>query len=44
MVYSRPLIERGRADLAIGLARARFGDIKEVVRKRSQERHGRPTV
>jgi uncharacterized protein YjbJ (UPF0337 family) len=31
---SRPLIERGRVILAVGLARARFGDVKEAVRRR----------
>ena len=44
MMGSRPLIERGRADLAVGLARAKFGDIRETVRKRSEHRHRRPTV
>jgi uncharacterized protein YjbJ (UPF0337 family) len=44
MMGSRPLIERGRADLAVGLARAKFGDIRETVRKRSVGRHRRPMV
>ncbi len=35
MFGSRPLVERGRVDFAVGVARAKFGDIKEVVRKRS---------
>jgi uncharacterized protein YjbJ (UPF0337 family) len=35
MFGSRPLVERGKVDFAVGLARAKFGDIKEVVRKRS---------
>jgi uncharacterized protein YjbJ (UPF0337 family) len=46
MFGSRPLVERGKVDLAVGMARARFGDIKEVVRKRSfisGRRRGRPT-
>ena len=34
VVGSRPLVERGRMALAIGLARAKFGDVKEAVRKR----------
>lgn len=37
------LIARGRMNLAIGLARAKFGDIKEEVRKRNLiggRRHG----
>jgi uncharacterized protein YjbJ (UPF0337 family) len=34
VIRSRPLAERGKADLAVGLARARFGDVKEAVRKR----------
>ena len=43
---SQPLKERGQADLAMGLARAKFGDIREAVRKRSVSlggRHRRPT-
>ena len=46
MFGSRPLAERGRVDLVVGLARAKFGDIKEVVRKRSfisGRGRGRPT-
>lgn len=35
MVGSRPLIEHGRIAVAVGLARAKFGDVKEAVRKRS---------
>ncbi|HEV7611347.1 MAG TPA: hypothetical protein VGO37_05680 [Steroidobacteraceae bacterium] len=41
---SQPLITRGKMDLAIGLARAKFGDVKEAVRKRglvSGRRDGR---
>ncbi len=44
MMGSLPLIERGSADLAVGSARARFGDIREVVRKRSRGKHRRPTA
>ena len=47
MFGSRPLVERGRVDLAVGVARAKFGDIKEVVRKRSfvsGRGRGRPTL
>jgi uncharacterized protein YjbJ (UPF0337 family) len=46
MFGSRPLVERGRIDFAVGVARAKFGDIKEVVRKRSfisGRGGGRPT-
>jgi uncharacterized protein YjbJ (UPF0337 family) len=46
IVGSRPLIERGRTALTVGLARAKFGDIRETVRKRnylSRGRH-RPTT
>jgi uncharacterized protein YjbJ (UPF0337 family) len=46
MFGSRPLIERGRMDFAVGSARAKFGDIKEAVRKRSfasGRGRGRPT-
>ena len=46
MIGSRPLIERGRIHLAVGLARAKFGDVKEAVRKRSliSGRRRRPTT
>ena len=47
MLGSRPLIERGKVDLAVGLARAKFGDVKEAVRKRNLmggRKHGRPTA
>ena len=43
---SRPLVERGQVDFAVGVARAKFGDIKEVVRKRrfiSGRGRSRPT-
>jgi uncharacterized protein YjbJ (UPF0337 family) len=46
MFGSRPLVERGKVDFAVGVARAKFGDIKEVVRKRSfisGRARGRPT-
>ena len=43
---SQPLKKRGQADLAMGLARAKFGDIREAVRKRSvslgEDTAGRP--
>jgi len=35
-IGSRPLIERGRIALALGVARAKFGDVKEAVRKRHE--------
>jgi uncharacterized protein YjbJ (UPF0337 family) len=35
VVGSRPLIEHGRIAVAVGLARAKFGDVKEAVRKRA---------
>jgi uncharacterized protein YjbJ (UPF0337 family) len=44
---SQWLIARGRMNLAIGLARAKFGDVKEVVRKRNLiagRRHGGRTT
>jgi uncharacterized protein YjbJ (UPF0337 family) len=47
MFGSRPLVERGRIDFAVGLARAKFGDVKEAVRRRdfiSGRRRGRPTT
>jgi len=46
MIRSRLLIERGRIHLAVGLARAKFGDVKEAVRKRGliSGRRRRPTT
>lgn len=36
MMGSQPLMTRGRMDLTVGLARAKFGDVKEAVRKRTR--------
>jgi hypothetical protein len=46
MLGSQPLIARARIHLAVGLARAKFGNVKEAVRKRSliSGRRRRPTA
>jgi uncharacterized protein YjbJ (UPF0337 family) len=46
MLGSRTLIERGRIRVGAGLRSAKFGDVKEAVRKRSliSGRRRRPTT
>jgi uncharacterized protein YjbJ (UPF0337 family) len=46
-IGSQWLIARGRMNRAMGLARAKFGDVRELVRKRSLiagRRHGGRTT